>query len=69
MVGEPLHTVALAEGVTAGNGVTLTFDVTVFVHPVAVIVPVTVYAVLPVGLVTVTDAPVVVFKPAEGLQL
>jgi hypothetical protein len=52
-----------------GDGVTLTFAVAVFVHPVVVIAPVTVYEVLPVGFVTLTVVPVVALNPAAGLQL
>jgi len=45
----PVHMdVGLADAVTVGLGFTVTFTVAVLVHP-AVLVPVTVYVVVPVG--------------------
>ena len=55
------------ETVTTGNGLTVTVTCAVAVHPAAD-VPVTVYVVVEEGL-AVTDEPVVLLKPVEGLQL
>ena len=57
LVEVPAHTVAFVTVVpTAGNGLTVIVLVDVFVHPVVVFVPVTVYVVVETG-VTVTVVP------------
>jgi len=61
--------VILGPALTIGNGLIVIVVMAVFVHPVAVIFPVTVYVVLDVGFVTVTEAPVVALNPAAGFQL
>src|SRR5688572_2711086 len=59
--------VAEAGDTTGVGGTNFTFTVAVFWQPVAVIVPVTVYVVLLVG-VAVTVAPVVLLSPAAGVH-
>jgi hypothetical protein len=64
----PKQMVALVGVISGAGGVAFTTAVAVFVQPVAVIVPVTVYVVFTVGLAT-TVAPVVALNPAAGDQL
>jgi len=51
-----------------GLGFTVTNDVVVFLQPVVVIVPVTVYVVVDVGL-AVTEVPVPALNPVVGVQV
>jgi hypothetical protein len=62
----PLQMVAEGEAVmvSVGSRFTVTVRDCVFVHPLE-LVPVTVYAVVVVGL-AITVAPVVAFNPADG---
>jgi hypothetical protein len=65
-VDEPLQIVAGGTVIIGMFSVTTT--VVVFVQPVAVIVPVTVYVVVIVGL-AITDVPVVALNPVAGVHV
>ena len=65
----PVHTGLLEAAATMGFGRMVTTTLAVLLHAAGpVVVPVTVYVVVPAG-VAITVAPVVVFKPVAGDQV
>ena len=64
----PLQIVALDPAAAVGNGLTVTVTLLDLLHPVAVIVSVTVYVVVEVGLAVGFDT-VELLNPVDGVQL
>jgi len=67
LVEAPLHIVALEPAAAVGNGLTVTVTELDLLQPVAVIVSVTVYVVVLVGLAVGLDT-VELLKPVDGDQ-
>ena len=67
-VDAPLQIVALDPAAAVGNGFTVTVTLLDLLHPVAVMVSVTVYVVVEVGLAVGLDA-VELLNPVDGVQL
>ena len=67
-VDAPLQIVALDPAAATGNGFTVTVTLLDLLHPVAVIVSVTVYVVVVVGLAVGLDT-VGLLNPVDGVQL
>jgi len=67
-VDAPLQMVALDPAAAVGNGFTVTVTLFDLLHPVAVMVSVTVYVVVVVGLALGLDA-VELLNPVDGVQL
>jgi len=67
-VEAPLQIVALDPAAAVGNGLTVTVTLLDLLHPVAVIVSVTVYVVVEVGLAVGFDT-VELLNPVDGVQL
>ena len=67
VVEVPVHIATDKPPLMVGNALTVTVVVPVFIHPLAS-VPVTVYAVVEVGLAVIPE-PVVAVRPVDGDQL
>ena len=68
LVDAPLQIVALDPAAAVGNGFTVTVTLLDLLQPVAVIVSMTVYVVVLVGLADGLDA-VELLNPVDGVQL
>ena len=66
-VDAPLQIVALDPAAAVGNGFTVTVTLLDLLHPVAVMVSVTVYVIVLVGLAVGLDA-VELLNPVDGVQ-
>jgi len=66
-VDAPLQIVALDPAAAVGNGFTVTVTLLDLLHPVAVMVSVTVYVVVEVGLAVGLDA-VELLNPVDGVH-